>query len=191
MRSAPHTSNANRSDSSKCLSDSVHAKATYLGGLRAEWGRNSPFAGAMARRLAAPKDDLSAILIDVRNDVMLETQNKQVPWEHSALRGRFYFNPITQRSKAPEAQPSMTGGIYDGTWLVERHGTSGCSNPNSVLSLIVLNNMVSSPAAVTRPATGNVDKRRLARTCRSSWVLRCYTPPGGRNSEGGQLCARL
>jgi len=121
-------------------------------------GRNSPFAGAMARRLAAPKDDLSAILIDVRNDVMLETQNKQVPWEHSALRGRFYFNPITQRSKAPGAQPSMAGGIYDGTWLVERHGTSGCSNPNSMLSLIVSNNMVSSPAAVTRPATGNVDK---------------------------------
>jgi hypothetical protein len=97
-------------------------------------------------------------LIEVRNDVLLETQNKQVPWEHSALRGRFYFNPITQRSKAPEAQPSMAGGIYDGTWLVERHGTSGCSNPNSVLSLIVSNNMVSSPAAVTRPATGNVDK---------------------------------
>jgi hypothetical protein len=36
MRSAPHTSNANRSDSSKCFSDSVHAKATDLGGRRAE-----------------------------------------------------------------------------------------------------------------------------------------------------------
>ncbi|HWE21563.1 MAG TPA: caspase domain-containing protein [Hyphomicrobiaceae bacterium] len=53
-------------------------------------GRNSPFAGALVRRLGAPKD-LSAILIDVRNDVMRETQDKQVPWEHSALRGQFYF----------------------------------------------------------------------------------------------------
>ena len=28
-----------------------------------------------------------------RNDVMKETQRKQVPWEHSALTGRFYFKP--------------------------------------------------------------------------------------------------
>jgi hypothetical protein len=34
---------------------------------------------------------LRAILIAVRNDVMRETQRKQVPWEHSALTGRFYF----------------------------------------------------------------------------------------------------
>src|SRR5262249_9926951 len=29
----------------------------------------------------------------VRNDVMKETQGKQVPWEHSALTSRFYFSP--------------------------------------------------------------------------------------------------
>jgi uncharacterized caspase-like protein len=55
-------------------------------------GRNSPFAGALVKHLATPKNDLSAILIDVRNDVMRSTQNKQVPWEHSALRGRFHFD---------------------------------------------------------------------------------------------------
>src|SRR5215470_11176379 len=50
-------------------------------------GRNSPFAGALLRQLkAGAKRDLSAILIDVRNDVMHATRNKQVPWEHSALR---------------------------------------------------------------------------------------------------------
>lgn len=56
-------------------------------------GRNSPFAGALVKYLRSSSDDLSAILISVRNDVIKETQNKQVPWEHSALRGRFYFNP--------------------------------------------------------------------------------------------------
>src|SRR5262245_13316827 len=56
-------------------------------------GRNSPFAGALVKHIGASNDDLSAILIDVRNDVMKETQRKQVPWEHSALTGRFYFNP--------------------------------------------------------------------------------------------------
>jgi uncharacterized caspase-like protein len=32
-------------------------------------GRNSPFAGALAKRVAASNEDLSALLIDVRNDV--------------------------------------------------------------------------------------------------------------------------
>lgn len=56
-------------------------------------GRNSPFARALVTHLAVPRHDLSAILIDVRNDVMRATHDKQVPWEHSALRGRFYFDP--------------------------------------------------------------------------------------------------
>ena len=54
-------------------------------------GRNSPFAGALVRRISTSNDDLSALLIDVRNDVRKDTYNKQVPWEHSALTGRFYF----------------------------------------------------------------------------------------------------
>jgi hypothetical protein len=64
-------------------------------------GRNSPFAAALVKHLAAPKDDLSAILIDVGNDVMRGTQNKQVPWEHSALTGRFYFTAARPELKGP------------------------------------------------------------------------------------------
>jgi uncharacterized caspase-like protein len=59
-------------------------------------GRNSPFSGALVRQLETSNDDLSAILIAVRNDVMRQTDRKQVPWEHSALTGRFYFNPAAQ-----------------------------------------------------------------------------------------------
>ena len=55
-------------------------------------GRNSPFAGALVRQMSSSNDDLSALLIAVRNDVIAETQRKQVPWEHSALTGRFYFS---------------------------------------------------------------------------------------------------
>ncbi len=57
-------------------------------------GRNSPFASALIKHASGSKDDLGAILIEVRNDVMKVTKNKQVPWEHSALRGRFYFNVV-------------------------------------------------------------------------------------------------
>jgi len=55
-------------------------------------GRNSPYAAALIKRISTSGDDLSALLIDVRNDVRKDTQNKQIPWEHSALTGRFYFN---------------------------------------------------------------------------------------------------
>jgi uncharacterized caspase-like protein len=56
-------------------------------------GRNSPFSGSLVKHMStAANDDLNAILIAVRNDVMKDTQRKQVPWEHSALTGRFYFN---------------------------------------------------------------------------------------------------
>src|SRR5262245_48009708 len=67
-------------------------------------GRNSPFAGALVKRMATSNDDLSGLLIDVRNDVRKETQNAQVPWEHSALTGRFYFNPAAR--PAPSAGPA-------------------------------------------------------------------------------------
>ena len=59
-------------------------------------GRNSPFAGALVKHISTSNDDLSAILIAVRNDVMKETQRKQVPWEHSALTGRFYFGSVAK-----------------------------------------------------------------------------------------------
>ena len=67
-------------------------------------GRNSPFSGALVRQLGASTDDLTAILIAVRNDVMKETDGKQVPWEHSALTGRVYFNRAAQASTPDPAQ---------------------------------------------------------------------------------------
>jgi len=71
-------------------------------------GRNSPFAGALVRQLGASNDDLSAILIAVRNDVMKETDRRQVPWEHSALTGRFFFNPAAAApAPAPVAAPAQ------------------------------------------------------------------------------------
>ena len=72
-------------------------------------GRNSPFTGALVKRIAESNDDLSALLIDVRNDVRKETQNRQVPWEHSALTGRFYFNPAARpaSSAAPATQSAQ------------------------------------------------------------------------------------
>src|SRR5215831_370604 len=59
-------------------------------------GRNSPFAGALVKHIAASNNDLNGLLIDVRKDVLEETQNAQVPWDHSSLTGHFYFNPAAR-----------------------------------------------------------------------------------------------
>jgi secreted trypsin-like serine protease len=66
-------------------------------------GRNSPFAGSLAPHIAQSSESLSDLLIEVRNDVRKETSNKQVPWEHSALTGRFYFSE-TQTPLVTEAE---------------------------------------------------------------------------------------
>jgi uncharacterized caspase-like protein len=68
-------------------------------------GRNSPFAAALVKHIATSNDDLSAMLIGVRNEVIKETKQKQVPWEHSALRGRFYFNLAAQSAAATQTGP--------------------------------------------------------------------------------------
>jgi uncharacterized caspase-like protein len=67
-------------------------------------GRNSPFASALARRILAEGEDLSSILISVRNDVMEATRNRQVPWEHSALRAKFWFTAPAKSSPLAEIE---------------------------------------------------------------------------------------
>lgn len=56
-------------------------------------GRNSPYSAALVRQLATSHEDIGTMLMAIRNDVMQDTGHRQVPWEHSALTGRFYFNP--------------------------------------------------------------------------------------------------
>lgn len=101
-------------------------------------GRNSPFAAALARNIATSSDDLSALLIAVRNEVMKETQRKQVPWEHSALTGRFYFDPRNAVAQPPtpsrgQDQPSEAStewsrvdkaSIAELETFLRRHGSS-------------------------------------------------------------------
>jgi uncharacterized caspase-like protein len=84
-------------------------------------GRNSPYSGALVRQLRTSNDDLSAILIAVRNDVMKETAGKQVPWEHSALTGRFYFNRAAQ---APESLAQLRPSEAAEAWSAVRESST-------------------------------------------------------------------
>jgi hypothetical protein len=109
-------------------------------------GRNSPFAGALIEVIRTSREDLSTILIDVRNKVMAETGSRQVPWEHSALTGRFYFNPAAKGQGAgqvnilPGIPPSPRGEresriLFEGDWLMSAKGN--CPNRTFEVALTV------------------------------------------------------
>ena len=54
-------------------------------------GRNSPFTSALVRHIGDKGRNLPATLIEVRKDVVGATGGKQVPWDHSAMTGEFFF----------------------------------------------------------------------------------------------------
>jgi uncharacterized caspase-like protein len=69
-------------------------------------GRNSPFATALLKHISED-GSISDMLINVRNDVVAATSQQQVPWEHSAMRTKFYFN--TPKA-APAGEPAAASG---------------------------------------------------------------------------------
>jgi uncharacterized caspase-like protein len=56
-------------------------------------GRNSPFTNALLHHIDAEGASINDMMIEVRNDVLKETDGKQVPWENSSLTGQFFFKP--------------------------------------------------------------------------------------------------
>jgi uncharacterized caspase-like protein len=87
-------------------------------------GRNSPYSAALARQLATSQEDLGSMLIAIRNDVMRETDRRQVPWEHSALTGRFYFHPTADTATARTAATSPAAHEAFEAWSVAKDTTS-------------------------------------------------------------------
>ncbi|MFZ4437555.1 MAG: caspase family protein [Syntrophales bacterium] len=55
-------------------------------------GRNSPYTGSLMKHMMIPRLPIEEVFKNVRQDLVRETQGKQIPWELSSLEGRFYFN---------------------------------------------------------------------------------------------------
>ena len=72
-------------------------------------GNNSPFTAALAKHVRESDRDLTSVMIEVRKDVLAATGGKQVPWDHSALTGEFYF-----QKTAASANRSATAGDHSG-----------------------------------------------------------------------------
>jgi hypothetical protein len=57
-------------------------------------GRNSPYTEALLKHAEVPGKDISAVLVEVRNDVLKATDGKQVPWEHTSLTGQVFLRAL-------------------------------------------------------------------------------------------------
>ena len=68
-------------------------------------GRNSPFTAALKKHVAAQGLSVTDLMIEVRKEVVMATKGTQVPWDHSALQGRFYFNATVQLPAPVTASP--------------------------------------------------------------------------------------
>ena len=62
-------------------------------------GRNSPFTAALSSRVQEKGRNLTALMIEVRKDVLKATGGRQVPWDHSALTSDFFFQPVAGQSQ--------------------------------------------------------------------------------------------
>jgi uncharacterized caspase-like protein len=72
-------------------------------------GVHSPFSAALLRKIATPGLELRSMMAEVRREVRETTGGRQVPWEHSAMEGAFYFIPpavaVPAATTVPQAQP--------------------------------------------------------------------------------------
>lgn len=85
---------------------SLIAYATAPGSVAADGaGRNGIYTKYLLKHMVSPQLKIEDVLKNVRNDVMNQTNNKQVPWESSSLRGDLYFNAHSQPSVVNSTRP--------------------------------------------------------------------------------------
>jgi uncharacterized caspase-like protein len=72
---------------------------------------NSPFTAALVRSIKAPGHNLTSVMIDVRKQVLAATGGRQVPWDHSALTGEFYFGSPSLSGAQPNASAQSVAEI--------------------------------------------------------------------------------
>ncbi len=68
-------------------------------------GQNSPYTAAIVKNLEVPGLKLEDVFKRVRQDVALQTNGDQIPWENSSVFGDFYFNPQIPEEEAEPEEP--------------------------------------------------------------------------------------
>jgi hypothetical protein len=154
-------------------------------------GRNSPFSAALAKRMGARDEDLASILIDVRNEVIMATQGRQIPWEHSALTARFFFTPLKAQHEPREIELAFWASVKDsgspallGTYL-ERYPSGEFAPIARVLIERYRGEAKAEPAL--RGEAGLADERQRATLARAlqTELQRVGCSPGAVDGEWG------
>ena len=83
-------------------------------------GRNSPFTAALVRQLGSKGQNLPSAMIEVRKAVVANTSGKQVPWDHSAMTGDFFFVPGASAPAQGVVATAPSGTSVDVVALQER-----------------------------------------------------------------------
>ena len=83
-------------------------------------GRNSPFTAALVKHIGVRGHNLPATMIEVRKDVVAATGGAQVPWDHSALTGDFFFAPAAAAPPQGAVASAPAGTAADVAALQER-----------------------------------------------------------------------
>jgi peptidoglycan hydrolase-like protein with peptidoglycan-binding domain len=72
-------------------------------------GAHSPFTAALLAHIDTPGLSVSDMMIEVRNDVLGATQNKQRPHEDNTLTSKFYFAPTVEVADATTGPTPSSG----------------------------------------------------------------------------------
>ena len=76
-------------------------------------GPHSPFTDALLQHIETPGIEVRQMLSRVRDSVLRATNEKQQPWDHSSLRGDFYFRPAPAAAPAVPAEPKPESLVAD------------------------------------------------------------------------------
>ena len=108
-------------------------------------GAHSPFTAALLSHMETPGLSISDMMIEVRNDVLSATQNKQRPREDNALTSKFYFAPAVAVDVAdvnagptPSSGGTATGSVVQPVdkEVVFWHSIENSGNPNDYQAYI-------------------------------------------------------
>ena len=87
-------------------------------------GSHSPFTAALLAHMDTPGQSISDMMIEVRNDVLSATQNKQRPHEDNTLTSKFYFAPTVDVADASVGPtPSSAGAAATPVRAAGRQGS--------------------------------------------------------------------
>src|SRR5262245_41070534 len=155
-------------------------------------GRNSPFTAALTKGLSLPDRNLTAVMIEVRRDVLAATAGKQVPWDHSALTGDFYFQlasaPGMLPKTAPAAPQADTEGLQDRIKRLEEE-LKRRPDPQLTMKLVELSQLKERKRQ--RDEADRQDQRAIAETYRKAGSKDDAQSRMAVNREVGDISMRM